>query len=174
MDSFGGFPDWVCLLMESCEHLVRRYISCSHGGLIDFNKDALRELLTDDFEFENECEKHGAKELLDVFTFWSATVKQENTEDKLYNNVVIDHLFKDPASLVVSATWRTFYTTKDSGAFYYDQDVSGRTVKDFRVVSFFTCTQQEEPTSNAQPTYRIKHILQRSDSARRHLLKSDQ
>ena len=56
--------------MESCEAVVRKYISCSHGGLVGFDREALRNLLTNDFVFENECEKHGADDLLNVFGFW--------------------------------------------------------------------------------------------------------
>jgi ketosteroid isomerase-like protein len=140
--------------MTTSEEIARSYICGTHGSLPNINYEAVSELLSDDFEYTNECERHTKTNLLTgVYPGWSSIVKGASAVRILAlakSNLVIEGVDSEE----VLAHWETDYDCCDNATWYgTDVDISGKQVRNFQVFAQFTIKEGK-----------INKIVQRSDT----------
>ena len=146
--------------------IVQEYIESTHGSVHNFQEDRAAALLLDDgFEFRNEESRWTKRELLDVFHGWAGITAPLGNHVAV-RSVIAGQPCEGPdgrPSVEVAASWATSYRTREQATFYVGgHDIGDRKVEGFVVLAFFRLSLVEQQ-------WKIAAILQRSDSARRHL-----
>jgi hypothetical protein len=144
--------------LPSMKDIAADYISGTHGSLPAIDYESIGALLSDDFVFENEEQRHNKDSLLrSVYPGWASIIKNHSA-------VRIHSIAVDQSTSTVLAHWETDYDCCD-GAMWYgtDVDISGRTMRSFQVFASFSFTDSL-----------ISKIVQRSDSVVKRLGIEDQ